>query len=78
MMVLMKHRYHLFYFMGKRVSKKAFQSIRKHPKFKKVMQEFHNGTLRNGRTGEIVKNLKMAVAIAISEVKKARKKHAQL
>ena len=38
-----------------------------------VMKEFDRGTLHSG-SGEIVKNKEQAVAIALSEAKKKRKK----
>lgn len=39
----------------------------------KVMKEFKEGTLHSGKGGKVVKNPKQAVAIAISEGKKAAK-----
>lgn len=44
-------------------------------KIKKVMGEFKSGTLHSGsKKGPVVKSRKQAVAIAMSEAKKARKK----
>ena len=40
----------------------------------KVMHEFKVGTLHSGKGGKIVKNRKQAIAIALSEAKKAKKK----
>lgn len=43
-------------------------------KVQKVMHEFKAGTLHSGKGGPVVKSKKQAVAIALSEAKKARKK----
>ena len=43
-------------------------------KVQKVMHEFKTGTLHSGKGGKVVKSRKQAVAIAMSEAKKARKK----
>ena len=40
----------------------------------KVMGEFKRGTLHSGKGGPVVKSRKQAVAIAMSEAKKATKK----
>lgn len=40
----------------------------------KVMGEFKAGTLHSGKGGPVVKNRKQAVAIAMSEGRKASKK----
>ena len=40
----------------------------------KVMKEFKEGTLHSGKGGKIVKNPKQAVAIAMSEARRAKKK----
>lgn len=40
----------------------------------KVMKEFKSGTLHSGKGGPVVKSKKQAVAIALSEAKKAKKK----
>ena len=40
----------------------------------KVMSEFKAGTLHSGKGGPVVKSKKQAVAIAMSEAKKASKK----
>jgi len=40
----------------------------------KVMHEFKAGALHSGKGGKIVKNRKQAIAIALSEAKKAKKK----
>jgi len=40
----------------------------------KVMGEFRRGTLHSGKGGPVVKSRKQAVAIALSEAGKAKKK----
>lgn len=54
---------------GSVVNKKKQQA-----KVKKVMGEFKEGTLHSGKKGKVVKNPKQAIAIALSEAKKAKKK----
>ena len=43
-------------------------------KISKVMTEYKAGTLHSGKGGPVVKNPKQAVAIALSEAGKAKKK----
>lgn len=38
------------------------------------MGEFKEGTLHSGKKGPVVKNPKQAIAIALSEARKAKKK----
>lgn len=42
-------------------------------KVQKVMHEFKTGTLHSGKGGKVVKSRKQAVAIALSEARKAKK-----
>ena len=44
----------------------------------KVMGEYKRGTLHHGGTGKIVKNKKVAVAIALSEARRVAKKKGSL
>lgn len=46
----------------------------KKTKVQKVMGEFKSGTLHSGKGGKVVKSRKQAVAIALSEARKAKKK----
>jgi len=43
-------------------------------KVQKVMHEFKGGTLHSGKGGKVVKSRKQAIAIALSEAKRAKKK----
>ena len=43
-------------------------------KVQKVMHEFKTGTLHSGKGGKVVKSPKQAIAIALSEQKRAKKK----
>ena len=43
-------------------------------KISKVYKEFKAGTLHSGKGGPVVKNPKQAIAIAISESKRMKKK----
>lgn len=43
-------------------------------KVEKVMKEFKKGDLHSGKKGPVVKNQKQAVAIALSEARRAKKK----
>jgi hypothetical protein len=47
---------------------------KKQNKIKKVMKEFKAGKLHSGKSKKIVKNPKQAIAIAISESKKNKRK----
>lgn len=50
-------------------SKKKYQS-----KIKSVMGEWKTGTLHSGKNGPLVKDKKQAIAIAISQASKIKKK----
>ena len=43
-------------------------------KISKVMREYKEGTLHSGKKGPVVKSRKQAVAIALSEQRKAKNK----
>lgn len=43
-------------------------------KVTKVMREFKGGTLHSGKSGPVVKSRKQAVAIALSEAGKTKKR----
>jgi hypothetical protein len=43
-------------------------------KVKKVMGEFKDKSLHSGKKGPVVKSRKQAIAIALSEARKAKKK----
>lgn len=49
----------------------------KKTKVQKVMHEFKTGTLHSGKGGKIVKSRQQAIAIAISEAKRAKSKKAK-
>ena len=43
-------------------------------KVEKVMHEYKEGTLHSGKSKKVVKSRKQAIAIALSEAKKTKKK----
>jgi hypothetical protein len=46
----------------------------KKTKVQKIMHEFKTGTLHSGKGGPVVKSKKQAVAIALSEAARAKRK----
>lgn len=59
----------------KMVAKKSAAKKAAEKKVSKVMREFKAGTLNSGSSkGPVVKSRKQAVAIALSQAKKAKKK----
>ena len=48
--------------------------MKKPNKVEKVMREYKEGTLHSGKKGPVVKSRKQAVAIALSEQRKAKNK----
>lgn len=49
-------------------------AAKKKTKVEKVMHEFKTGTLHSGKGGPVVKSRRQAVAIALSESARAKKK----
>ena len=52
----------------------SVSSPKQQAKVGKVMKEFKEGTLHSGAGGKVVKSPRQAIAIALSEAKKVKKK----
>jgi len=52
-------------------------AAKKKSKVQKVMHEFKTGTLHSGKGGPVVKNVKQAIAIAMSEAGMSKSKKAK-
>ena len=58
--------------IGKEIARPGAKANPK--KVEKVMKEFKKGELHSGKKGPVVKNPKQAVAIALSEARRAKKR----
>lgn len=56
------------------LKEKNMKMTKAQKKIGKVMGEFKEGTLHSGKGGKVVTNPRQAIAIAISESKKRKKK----
>ena len=56
------------------MKKKTLKTPRAKAKIRKVMEEFKEGELPLGKSGKKVTDRKQAIAIALSEARKAKKK----
>lgn len=58
----------------KKTAKRSLAEKKAQKKVASVMREFKGGTLHSGKGGPVVKSRRQAIAIALSEAERAKKK----